>query len=697
MTNKKILTLISLLLVSFLLVGCNGGVTPPNNAPVITSVPPSLTATVGTAYTYTVTATDADDDALTYSVSPSDLAIADNVITWTPTAAGTKDVVVSVSDATVTTTQSFTITVSEPVPEPVIELTGITVLPETMTLFAGESKTITSVTATYEIRGTEVPIALGDCTYASGDETVATAKAGVITAVAEGTATITVSYEGKTDTVAVTVSAAEIAKLTGIEVVPEAMALFEGGDPETIESVTATYSDGSTTVLALGDCTYASSAVGFATVSDAGVVTAVAKGAATITVSYTEEEITKTVYIEETDTIAVTVSAVELDHIVVLPAKMTLSVGENETIESITAFYNNSDEVEIELDAADSTYKSDDEDVATVVAGVVTAQAPGTATITVRYLEDWTYFTDTVEVTVPTPKVHNITQDIYYTTIEAALVAASNYDTIEVATGTYEQDATLEITQEGLTLKSIDGYATTKISDGIQISAPYVTVEGFTVGGWNAIQIGEENSDEGVNSAVVTGNKLADGLIFCFGGGDKSIISDNIIDGGGINLESYPGTLTDVTITGNDISNGNINMNGGDAVYTNILITGNTITESGTGYAGIDIRGTVSDFVVTHNDITDNPGGGIKIFLDCTWVADNDIVIHSNNIVGNTGFGLKNESTSAGALAINATNNWWGATSGPFNVDTNISGSGNAVIEETTGDVVFEPYSTSQN
>ena len=681
MTNKKILTLISfLLLFSFLMVGCNGGVTPPNNAPVITSVPPSLTATVGTAYTYTVTATDADDDALTYSVSPSDLAIADNVITWTPTAAGTKDVIVSVSDATVTTTQSFTITVSEPVPVPVIELTGITVLPETMTLFAGESKTITSVTATYEIRGTEVPIALGDCTYASDDELVATvgASTGVVTAVAEGSATITVSYGGQTDTLEVTVNPV---LLTSIVVDPKEMDLFVRGSG-TLTSVTANYDDESESELDLDACDYESDDEAVATVDD-GVISALTPGTATITVTYADM----------TDTLEVTVSSILLTSIVVDPKDMTLFLGDDpEDIESVTAHYSDGS---TKIVTSDCIYESSNENVATVDAGVVTALAYGETIITVSYTEAEITKTvsieetDTLVVTV-IDRVHNITANRYYDTIALALSDAAVNDTIEVAAGTYAQtDTPLTINVEGLTLKSIDGYATTIITATtadpcIQISAPYVTVEGFTVGGWNAINIGGVDA----NHAIVTGNKLSDALIWCLEGSDYSMISDNIIDGGGINFMNTPG-LTDVTITGNDISNGNINMNGMGGIYTNILITGNTITESGAGYAGIDIRGTVSDFVVTHNDITDNPGGGIRIFADCTWGgADN--VINSNNISGNTTFGISNEIVAA--TVVDATDNWWGDASGPEH-SANPLGTGDVVSDN----VGYVPFSTEEN
>ena len=87
-----------------------------NQAPIITST--AITSvTIGVAYTYDVNATDADGDTLTYSLTtnPStDMIInpTTGVINWTPTAVGSYEVTVEVSDGELTYTQSFTITVN---------------------------------------------------------------------------------------------------------------------------------------------------------------------------------------------------------------------------------------------------------------------------------------------------------------------------------------------------------------------------------------------------------------------------------------------------------------------------------------------------------------------------------------------------------------------------------------------------------
>jgi len=287
------------------MVGCR----PINQPPVITSVPVE-TATVGVDYTYNVVATDPNaGDVLTYSLNdePSGMVIngTSGVITWTPAAAeSVKFTVVVTDEGGLFDDQDVTITVSPAGPEPEPELIGIEVVPKTMTLSVRGSKTITSVTAHYS-DGSAPVLDLDACEYESSDEEVATVSAGEISALTPGTATITVSYGGETDTLEVTVNSI---LLTSIVVLPEEMTLFLGNKSPgvEIESVTAHYSNGTEAEIDLDACSYESSNPDVATV-DAGVVKALAYGETTITVSYTEEEITKTVSIEETDTLEVTV------------------------------------------------------------------------------------------------------------------------------------------------------------------------------------------------------------------------------------------------------------------------------------------------------------------------------------------------------------------------------------------------------
>jgi hypothetical protein len=205
--NKKLLLSLSVFFVAFLFTGCYLF----NSAPVIESNAVT-TATEGALYIYGVEATDPEGDTLTYSLTagPTGMTInsSTGVINWTPTEVqiGEHEVEIEVSDQYRSTSQSFTITVSETI------LTSIAVLPTTMTINKGGSQTITSVTAYYD-NGTSANIALSSCIYESNQAnvTVTNGKISVSTTCAATAATITVSYTEdnitKTDTVNVTIPA----------------------------------------------------------------------------------------------------------------------------------------------------------------------------------------------------------------------------------------------------------------------------------------------------------------------------------------------------------------------------------------------------------------------------------------------------------------------------------------------------------
>ncbi len=186
--NKKLLLSLSVFFIAFLFTGCFLL----NSSPVIES-DPVTTGKEGVAYTYDVEATDPSGDALTYSLTTSLTGMTINsntgVISWTPTAAGSFEVTVEVSDSSKSDTQSFTITVSETL------LTSIEVLPSTMIIKKGNSQTIASITAYYD-NGTSANIALTSSTYESNkaNVTVANGIISVSTTCAATIATITVYY-----------------------------------------------------------------------------------------------------------------------------------------------------------------------------------------------------------------------------------------------------------------------------------------------------------------------------------------------------------------------------------------------------------------------------------------------------------------------------------------------------------------------
>jgi len=90
-----------------------------------------------------------------------------------------------------------------------------------------------------------------------------------------------------------------------------------------------------------------------------------------------------------------------LSYIEVDPIEMRVPIGDSETIVSITAYYDNATEADIELDSDDVSYNIDSTDIITVNSGVVTGVSAGTETITISYTEGEITKTAEIEVTVP--------------------------------------------------------------------------------------------------------------------------------------------------------------------------------------------------------------------------------------------------------------------------------------------------------
>lgn len=184
-------------------------------------------------------------------------------------------------------------------------LTEIVVQPDTMDLEEGESQSIISVTAYYSDSSTE-NIPLTNCSYYSYNSSCATVNSnGLITGLSAGSTTIMVTYTkgtlSKTDTIIITVTTV-ITPITliSIEVLPSSMNL-NVGESQTISSVTAYYDNSSSANIVLTNCSYTSSNPTCSTVNNSGTISGISEGAATITVSYTENEIIKT------DTVEITV------------------------------------------------------------------------------------------------------------------------------------------------------------------------------------------------------------------------------------------------------------------------------------------------------------------------------------------------------------------------------------------------------
>jgi uncharacterized protein YjdB len=162
-----------------------------------------------------------------------------------------------------------------------VDVTGVTLTPATLALNAGATQQLTTVVAPTDATNKSV-------TYTSSTTSVATVSStGLVTAVANGSSTITVTtVDGSfTDTTAVTVTT----PIASVTLAPSTVTLSLTGT--TTQQLTPTIAPATASNKAVS---YVSSAPGVATVSASGLVTAVAAGSATITVTTTDGSHTAT-------------------------------------------------------------------------------------------------------------------------------------------------------------------------------------------------------------------------------------------------------------------------------------------------------------------------------------------------------------------------------------------------------------------
>ena len=239
------------------------------NIPVtgVTVAPTTTTVSVGSTTTLVATVAPANATNKSVAWSSSNVAIA------TVNASGVVTGIASGSALITATTQSSGLTATANITVTNIPVTGVTVSPTTATVNAGSTTTLTVTIAPANASNKNV-------TWSSSNTAVATvSSAGVVTGMAAGSATITATTQsgGFTASSAITVTSVFV-PVTGVTVAP----------------TTATVNIGATTTLTANVAptnatnklvTWTSSNAAVATVSSAGVVTGVAAGSATITVT----------------------------------------------------------------------------------------------------------------------------------------------------------------------------------------------------------------------------------------------------------------------------------------------------------------------------------------------------------------------------------------------------------------------------
>jgi uncharacterized protein YjdB len=279
---------------------------------------------------------------------------------------------------------------------------------------------------------------LASCTSSSATVATATVSGSAcrVTAVAAGNATITAAAStGQSAAASVSVSAPAPA-ITSLAVSPSAAQLAVGGSVTIVPTVqpagrTATY-------------TYTSSSATIASVTSAGVVTAVAPGVATITVSATGTAAGfTTATINQAVTITVSDRAPGLTTLNVQPSSVALAQGGTQALTASAAGPRAS--------AATITYGTSAPSIATVsTMGVITAVSAGTAvvTVTAQSVEAGAFAASSITALVPVTVSPNAQVAIVNLTRGGA--------TIDISNVTDQIEANIAIQPNGQTVSEVN-------------------------------------------------------------------------------------------------------------------------------------------------------------------------------------------------------------------------------------------------
>jgi len=260
----------------------------------------------------------------------------------------------------------------------------------------------------------------------------------------------------------------------------------------------------------------------------------------------------------------------------------------------------------------------------------------------------------------PLGELHVCSSGCAYTSVQAAVDAASDGDVIKVASGTYTgvsaREGVIQMAYIDKTITLRGGYTTTNWTTSDPAVNPttldaqgqgrvlYITgytsptVKGLRITGGDATGLGGGPYDSGAGGgiyisnagATISDNRMLDNISLRGGGlyltnGDQSTISGNIIvsntaiAGGGLYLDR-----SDATISGNTIVSNTASYGGGAYLYggwsylysSGATLTNNVIADNRADIAGAGLYVNGSSPILSHTTIARNSGGdGSGVFV----------------------------------------------------------------------------------
>ncbi len=285
-------------------------------------------------------------------------------------------------------------------------------------------------------------------------------------------------------------------------------------------------------------------------------------------------------------------------------------------------------------------------------------------------------------------RVHNITQDIYYSTIQLAIDGAMGGDVIEVLPGTYIE--TFDFKGKSITVRSSSGDPTNTIVDGGG-NGPVVTcasgedpntlLSGLTITGGSAGAVGGGmyifGSSPTVTHCIFSGNSAFNGGGLFIGSNSSASITDCIfntntastIGGGGALFigNSNSVSVTHCIFSGNSAaSGGGLSIgNSNSTSVTNCIFSGNSA--GGFGGAIYSFSSASSITIITNCTLSGNSASadGSGIFTDGSAHS-----LITNSIVwGNTGGSSQLIGSGITVNHSNIEGGWGGSGTNNINAD----------------------------